>query len=196
MKRLPFLLLGLLAGCLMPQYGTYTHPVDIVGGETFNVAFNAGRPVLAEDDDFRVGVAGLKLVVPDVYLVFSLYSKKGTLPRRVTVEDVAGNTAELFVDDRHPRFIVNPLKPNSDTKTWVWQLGPLIRSQWRPTWFHEPDESVRVYRFTVVTSDGRQVVLNQGMSYPAPVKQFILKALPESAPKRTDSAEPVPMTGE
>jgi len=141
-------------------------------------------------------VAGLKLVNPDVYLVFSLYSKKGTLPRRVTVEDVAGSAAELFVDDRHPKFIVNPLKPSSETKTWVWQMGPLVRTRWRPTWLHDPDESVRVYRFTVVTGDGREVVLNQGMSYPAPVKQYLLKTLPEATPKKSDSAEEVPMTAE
>jgi hypothetical protein len=195
-KRLALPLLGLLAGCTMPQYGTYTHQVDVAGGETVNIAFAGGRPVPAENDDFRVGVAGLKLVGRDVYLVFSLYSKNGTLPRRVTVEDVAGTSPEQFVDDRNPKFIIDPRKPGASSRTWAWQMGPLVRTQWRPPWFHDPDVSVRVYRFTVVTGDGRQVVLDQGTNYPAQVKEFILKSLPEAPPKNPDSAEVVPMTAE
>jgi hypothetical protein len=193
LNRVGIPILTLLAGCVMPQYGTFTHPVDIAGGETIQVPFIAGRPIPAEDDDFRVVIASMRPVGPDLYLLFSLYSKNGSLPRRVIVEDVAGTEPELFVDDHNPEFVADPRNPTVGTRTWAWKMGPLIRTNWRPTWFHDPDESVRVYRFTVTTADGRTVVLYQGTSYPAPVKAFILKSLPEAPQRRTDSAEQVPM---
>jgi hypothetical protein len=192
-----FLLLLLMAlpGCQMAQYGTFTREVPLAGGQTEQVQFVHGLAVTAENEDFRVGVAGLRPAGQNIFLLFSIYSKRDALPRRVKVEDVSENGAEVFVDDLHPGFLADPNSPGGVTRTWAWQKGPLIATDWRPTWFHDPDESVRLYRFTIVTSDGREEVLDQAMSYPASVKKFILKALPDKLPVRKDSAEVVPMGG-
>jgi hypothetical protein len=179
----------------MPQYGTFTRAVPIVGGESVQVQFVHGFAAVAENDDFRVGIVGMRPVGQNVFLLFSLYSKHGVLPRRVKVEDISETGPEVFVDDLHPTFVADPNSPGGLSRTWAWQKGPLIQTDWRPTWFHEPDETVRMYRFTVVTGDGRTEVLDQAMSYPDPVKKFILKALPDKAPAKTDTAEVVPMGG-
>jgi hypothetical protein len=193
LRRFALFLSALLAGCVMPQYGTFTRDVEVVGGQTMHFPFVRGLPIPAENNDCRVVIASMRPVGQEIFLLFSLYFKTGKAPQRVTVEDISGTGPELFVDDRSPRFVVDTNHPSVSTRTWAWEKGPLSATNWRPTWFHDPDETVRVYRFTVVTSDGRTVILYQPTSYTEIVKKFILQQLPDSAPKKTDSAEVVPM---
>jgi hypothetical protein len=177
----------------MPQFGTFTREVDIVGGQTLTVAFWHGQPVQVEDDDVKIIIAGLRPVGRDLFQLFSFQVKKGQLPRRVTIEDVAGDTRELFVDDLHPKFHVNPKKPDEKTNVWSWVSPPLSYRNWKPQWIHEPDDSVRVYRFTIVTADGRKLVEDQAVQYPFVIKQLIVRTLGTEAPKKDESVEPVEM---
>jgi hypothetical protein len=182
---------ALIAGCEMQQYGTFTRDVDIAGGETLKVSFEYGMPVPAQNDDARVVIASLKPANGGLYQLFSFLEKKGRLPRRVTVEDVAGETAELFVDDLHPKFLVDPRAPDKKTYTWSWISPSLESIGWKPAWLHEPDESVRMYRFTIVADDGRTIVLYQATRYPAVVKEAILKTLGNDRPAKDESVEEI-----
>jgi hypothetical protein len=186
---LPFIVL--FAGCENQQYGTFTRDVDIAGGETLKVAFEYGAPIPAENDDLKVIFASLKPLGPDLFQLFSLQVKNGRLPQSVTVEDVAGDAPELFVEDRHPQFFVDKAKPNAKTNLWTWISPSLVKQGWRPAWLNEPDDSFRVYRFTVVTGDGRTLVLYQTTRYPFFIKQLIIKTLGADQPKKDESVEEI-----
>jgi hypothetical protein len=176
-----------MAGCAMPQYGIYTREVDAVGGETVRVEFNRAGPVMAENDDVRIIIASIVPFDGHLIQLFRFAEKRGKLPRSVKVEDVTAEAPEVFVDEKNPKFFINPKK--SDIKNiWEWRSAPLDKIGWKAIWLYDPDETLRIYRFTIVTSDGRKLVMNQVTPYPAFVKTRLLKELPD-APKKDDAIE-------
>jgi hypothetical protein len=192
-RRLIFPCFALLAGCEMQQFGTFSREVDIEGGQTITVGFAHGMPVPTEDDDVRVIIASLRPAGKDLFQLFSFVVKNGQLPQRVTVEDVAGDRPELFVDDRNPSFFVDPKKPDAKSNIWAWHSPPLTSIHWEPAWLHEGDDSVRVYRFTIIMHDGRKLVEYQAARYTFGIKQLILKTLGTDAPKRDNTVEQIQM---
>jgi hypothetical protein len=189
MKRrliLPGLLL--LAGCSMPQFGTFTREVDVVGGDSVQVDFNRMGAVMAENDDVKINFATIAPSGQTFIQFFSFTEKRGKLPRSVKVEDVTAEGPETFVDDQNPRFTVNA---KTKASIWKWESPSLKEIGWMPQWLHDPDETLRLYRFTIVTSDGRKLVMDQVTSYPAFVKTRILKNLGSDGPKKDDSVEEI-----
>jgi len=88
-------------------------------------------------------------------------------PRSVKVDDVTDDVAVNLVDDPHP--VLNK------ESVWAKQVGPIDPD--RIPWLAEIENSVRIFRFTIVTADGRTLVLYQGASEPAVVKKYLRQEL-------------------
>jgi hypothetical protein len=175
----------------MPQYGIYTREIDVVGGETVQVDFSRTGPVMAENDDVRIIIASIVPLDGHLIQLFSFTEKRGKLPRSVKVEDATAESPETFVDDQNPQFDPVARAPKTNTPIWKWSSGPLDKIGWNSPWLHDPDETLRVYRFTIVTSDGRKLVMDQVTPYAAFVKTHILKELGPEPPRKDESVEEI-----
>jgi len=171
--RLPIALalLALLSGCLAPGMGGLTMNATISGGQTVRIDFDGHGVVHAEDDDVHIDSAAIE---PDfkakkIYYHFTFREKHEHVhvPRSVVVDDVTDDNPVNWVDDKHPKL---------DAKgEWEAKLGPMDPD--RIPWLIEIESQIRVYRFTIVTSDGRTLVLYEGASYPALIKKYFREQL-------------------
>ena len=91
----------------------------------------------------------------------SIEFKKKVVPRSVKVEEVTADKAQLLIDDQAPKLTGTSWRSVCAT------LGPDDPSL---QWVHEIDDSFRVYRVTVVLSDGRQIIQHHATVYPEHVK--------------------------
>jgi len=188
-----------MAGCLTTGTGGLSKNATISGGEQVRIDFDNHGVVHAEDDDIRIETAVLKpeitvranvtRVSPDdgnriaremdldgdgadfegkkVWYQFTFRVKHEHVqtPRSVKVEDVTDDAPVVWVTDEHPTLNANGV--------WLARIGPMDPD--RMPWLNEIKSSLRVYRFTIVTSDGRTHILYEGASYPARVKKFFRK---------------------
>jgi len=174
-------LVALAAGCALPHYHPDLHKGELVAwDQNLDGTFVFNNFIPADSADARVVIASIEPVGPDLYLVFRVLFKKGVPPRSIQAEDVSDSDPELFVDDQNPGFAIDPAKPSLNTRLWEWRMGPLAAIAWRPDWLREPSDTLRTYRFTIVTAGGHKVVLRQATDYPFAVKQFILRKLSEN----------------
>lgn len=156
------------AGCV--SSGDVYVMVPIVGGEKLRVPLSQAAPS-AKSDDFEVGGANFEPAGPGQQaLTFTgkLKLLKPATLRRVTIEDVAGEKPVLVVDDPSPQ---------PEGAVWKGLATPLTLSDPRLTWLPSLENSIRVYRFTIETADGRKTVLNQPAMFPAIVKVQIRASL-------------------
>jgi len=162
------LTLLVLAGCATGEVGLVC---PISGGESVTIILTAQGPVPAENDDFKVLAA---MVAPNVekkqfVYSFSLRAKKGKAPKHVTVEDVSEEKPELLVDDAGPKL--------DDKQTWTQDTAPKTAADPRLGWLYHEGNSPRVYRFTIVTDDGRRLVMHHLSNYPVFIKVSLRKIL-------------------
>ena len=171
MKTLPgigILALLILAGCATSDVGMVC---PISGGETVTFVLNSKGPVPAENDDFLVVGAA---IVPNVekkqfIYSFGLWAKKEKAPKHVTVEDVSEEKPELLVDDAGPKL--------DDKQTWKQATEPKTATDPRLGWLYHEGNSPRIYRFTIVTDDGRRLVMHHLVFYPVFLKEPLRKIL-------------------
>jgi len=137
----------LLGGCVVPAYTTFTRSFTISGGQTLEFAFSGGGIVPAENNDVKIGLASFQFNSPPKTIVytFTFTSKTGRAPRSVVVEDVSGAKSEILIEDDHP------VLGGKDGRLWARDSGTKTRPDPRLDWLDEPDESFRIYRFTIVT---------------------------------------------
>ena len=174
--------LGLLAGCAT---GTISIKMPISGGDIVPLELGKGGFVHAENDDFKIEKALIVLDGKTKQGTFSaeFLAKTGRTPQSVEVVDVSDDTPKPFTTDTHPTL-------NKDQK-WTWQSDPFTPDPANAKWLFEIENSVRVYRFTIVTSDGRRLVMYEGASYPAFIKTYIRKQMGlEDEPKPAAPAAP------
>jgi len=158
-----------LGGCVIPAYNTFTRSFTISGGGTVEFTFTNGL-VPEENADAKLVPASLE-VKPSVKTLtykFLFFEKTGNAPRSVVVEDVSGPAPEILVEDDHPALI---------KKAWLGTSGPKTADDPRLGWLNEPDDSFRIYRVTIVTSDGRRLVMYTAAGYAAPAKELFKKML-------------------
>jgi hypothetical protein len=163
---------GLLAGCVLPaQYNTFTRSFPISGGQTIQLSFAGGGVVAPENADVKLERAVFKADAPPKTLVFEFgfLSKTGRVPRSVMVEDVSGPKAEILVEDDHPELLQG--------RHWYRMSGPKMYPDPRLDWLNEPDITFRVFRFTIVTDDGRTIVMYYAQGYSPEGKEFLRKRL-------------------
>jgi hypothetical protein len=171
--RLPLLFAStlLLGGCLTPGMGGLSMNATISGGSTVRIDFDGKGVVHAENDDIRIDSA---VLVPDfkakkVAYTFSFHLKHAHVeaPRSVKVDDVTDDVAVNWINDEHPTL----------NAKGGWEGKVAAMDPDRIPWLIEIESAIRVYRFTIVTADGRTVLLYEGASYPAPIKKFFREQL-------------------
>ena len=135
------------------------------------VSFAHSAVVPAENDDFKIETAQFEVAgkgKPGVYL-FKFWSKKGLAPRSVKVEDVSDDTAVTWADDPAPKLAANG--------RWQWTSAPVPADRANLRWIFEIESCIRIYRFTIVTADGRTVQMYEPCSYPDFIKTYFRQQL-------------------
>jgi len=162
-------------GCVIPAYNTFTRSFPISGGESVEFTFTNGL-VPQENADAKVPPASLEVrrAVKTLAYTFAFIEKTGHAPRSVVVEDVSGAAPEILVEDDHPALVRN---------AWLGVSGPKTAEDPRLGWLNEPDDSYRIYRLTIVTWDGRRLVMYTAAGYLPSVKANLRAALGMEAPK-------------
>lgn len=159
--------LGTVTGCVAPGMGGLETKVSISGGESVPIFFDSHGIVHAENDDVYIASAALMPKLNEgkkVTYQFAFQEKHHAVPRSVKVEDVTDDQAVTWVDDPHPTL---------DAKgNWEQILPAFEPDRSKVQWLYELETSIRVYRFTIVTADGRTLVMYEGANYPAYVKKF------------------------
>jgi predicted GH43/DUF377 family glycosyl hydrolase len=156
---LALLLVG-LSGC-----ASQTPSVRLLtsGGEKITVDLSRKGAVGPENKDLNVLGAAF-LASPQqkkgIY-AFALQLKSDVVLRGVKVEDVTETKARLMVDDTSPKVT---------GRKWTWSSPPVAPDDSSLAWVQNIDESFRVYRFTIVLADGRQIVMHHTGYYPPFVK--------------------------
>jgi len=164
MKTLPgigMLAILVLAGCATGEVGMVC---PISGGETVTIILTAQGPVPAENDDFKVVSSMITPNVEQKQFVYSfgLLAKKGGAPQHVTVEDVNEEKIELLLDDAGPKLNAKNI--------WKQDTPPKTAADPRLGWLYHEGNSCRIYRFTIVTDDGRRLVMHHLTVYPVFMK--------------------------
>jgi hypothetical protein len=158
-------LLVVFAGCTSSAPSVR---IRISGGEKLMVDLARGGAIGPENEYLTIKAAGVLLNSKEkkVSQAFGIELKK-TDPtlRRVKVEDVSEATSQPLVDDTNPEV---------KARGWRW-IGPLMEPDDKSlTWIYNIDETFRVYRFTIVLSDGRELVIYHAAFY-SPFMKFQLR---------------------
>jgi hypothetical protein len=158
-----------LAGCATGDYAYVTH---ISTGERLQIPLERGNPVMAKKGTITVRSAALvpNLVSKEKELqyLFSL-DDTGTVPlKSVRVEDVSDEITNLMVED---------LEPTLEKGRWIKLTRMYKEGERELRWVAHLDNSMRVFRFTVVKQDGSTTVLDQGWMVPSWAKVPMRAAL-------------------
>ena len=161
-RLLPLLSVGFLAGC----GGAVSLQIPISGATTASIEFAKGVPLHAENDDIRIEKALLnidyKTKLTNYEFIFRQLNK-GDRPTYVKVEDVTDDSCQTLVEDRQPVL---------KDERWTGTTPPLTPDESNSKWLFELENSIRVYRFTILTSRGRTWVLYEASSYPGYAKSY------------------------
>jgi len=86
------------------------------------------------------------------------------------VEDVSGTSAIVLIED---------LAPKIKGRNWTGNAKPVALSKQESPWLFEPDDTTKVFRFTV-TLDGKSepVVIYQPAVYSAQTKMMLQRMAP------------------
>jgi hypothetical protein len=138
----------------------------VAGGEKIRVALARGATAPTTDDGVQIQVANFTVNKDKkIVYVFAFNDSRGRALRSVRVDDVSDEAAVMLVDDAQPK-----LEPAG---TWHRETEPLEFDDAKVGWFTTISNSLRVFRFTLTFSDGRKLVLHQGMLYPAVLKESV-----------------------
>jgi len=158
-----------ISGCMIT--GDYALVATITGGEKIRVPLGHSGPVLAREGDLQVKQAAFTMNPANQFVyTFELSAPPTRGFQSVRVEDVSDEKSFLLVDETKPslvngrwRHLAAPLGPDAACLRWIFHV----------------DNSLRVYRFTVVEDDGKTVVLYQGSTYSDTVKAVVRKLFGE-----------------
>jgi len=158
-----------MGGCAA---GEYAYVTRISTGERLQIPLERGSPTMAKKGTLAIRNAAL---VPNVVskekelqYLFSL-NDTGTVPlKSIRVEDVSDEKTNLMLED---------LDPKLDHGSWV-KVSRMYKGGERElSWVEHLDNSMRVFRFTVVKQDGTTTVLDQGWMVPGWAKVPMRAAL-------------------
>ena len=166
---------GALSGCAS---SVVTVKLPISGGEYVPIQFSRGAALHAENDDLRVidAVFQVDTASKQARYFAGIRVKGGQAPRNIKVEDVTDDQPVTFVEDDHPRLVNKEWKCTSDL--FVPDLNTAA-------WLSQIEDSIRMYRFTIVMADGRTEVLYEAHAYPTFLKFMMRQQLGlEAAPAK------------
>lgn len=160
-------LLAAFSGCATTEA---TIKLPTAGGEMIPIDFSRGSAVHAENKEVAIDNARFEpdLKTKQAAYVFGFHLKQGGTPRSVKIEDVTDDAAVVMVADEHPKI---------EAGRWTWRGEPFTIDFSNSRWLFEIDNSIRVYRFTIVTSDNRSLVMHEAFNYPPFVKTAIRQQL-------------------
>ena len=82
------------------------------------------------------------------------------------------------MSEEKPELLVDDAGPKLDGKqTWKQDTAPKTATDPRLGWLYHEGNSPRIYRFTIVTDDGRRLVMHQLTTYPVFIKVSLRKIL-------------------
>lgn len=158
-----------LSGCAA---GDYVYQTRTAYGETLRIALDHGAPVPAQEGTVLIRAARLLPLgdgsLKKVFYYFEFVDSSGAVPRSVRIEDVTDEKPMFITEDKAPKLIDNH---------WVGRSEQLDAASPLLGWVRYLDDSMRVYRFTIETADGRKLILNQAWSVPAWFKAAMRKTL-------------------
>ena len=160
----------LLGGCFIPSSNTFTRNFTISGGGTVTLSFTPGGLIPDENADVKLLPVSidLKKEFKAIDYHFSFTEKEGRGLRSVVVEDVSDPKAEILVEDGQPSL---------QGKDWHGVSGPKLPDDPRLAWLNDPDDTFRIFRYTIVTADGRQIVMYNAAGYLPFAKTYLKKQL-------------------
>ncbi|MEO6003276.1 MAG: hypothetical protein ABIZ04_21070 [Opitutus sp.] len=152
--------------------GDYAYVITISSGERIHIPLDKGSPVQSSKGPYTVAHAAL---IPNtaedkkegVYL-FALYVKTPQPPKSIRVEDVTDEHAVIMVDEVDPKI---------ENQRWSAKSKPYIAANPELAWVTHLDNSMRVFRFTIVAQDGTKTVLDQGWMVPGWAKVGMRRTL-------------------
>lgn len=176
--RLPLLFfasLCLLGGCTT---GSYWVNIPVSGGDTVPLEVIPGGVRSAESEDFKIDAAVMQYdpKVKSATYILAFQVKRGGVPKSVKVEDISDDTPVTLCQTDHVTL---------SKDLWKFRTAPFVPDQQNAKWVFQIENTIRVCRFTIVTSDGRTEVLNQGCNYYPLIKDLIRQDL---APAKADAA--------
>jgi hypothetical protein len=138
--------------------------VTVAGGESVRVPIEHGAARHAENSDVKIESAGFVAdrAKQEIVFVFGFREKKMEWPRSVTVEDVTGDNAELLLTDTTPRL--------ARDGTWKGTAAPLRKGDPGLAWLEKSGDTFKVFRLTIITADGRKLVMFQAAIWGAALK--------------------------
>jgi hypothetical protein len=154
----------LLAGC---GTGGTTVLVPVNGGrEKVRVEFTAHGPAHASAEGFEVMAAGfIPYPAPKKpELGFSIVAKGAPPLRRINVEDITEEAPVTMFTDEAPVF---------KDGTWWGIIKETDAHDPRIDWLYRANNDLRIYRFTLTTTDGRTLVLDHPSNFPTFLKAAI-----------------------
>jgi hypothetical protein len=170
LKAVPIFLLPVLwlAGCSssVPRLST-----PIAGGQAIALEREGSGFKRAENDRILVTDAALQAVNLNgnnyVRWRFAISPKQAAVLSSLRIEDVT---------DPAPFLLINDVAPQLDAGQWTETGGMMELSSASVRWLFDPNETVRVFRFTVNEADGRSYTLYQGVQY-APASKEAIRAM-------------------
>jgi hypothetical protein len=147
--------------------GTISMDLTISGGQVLRLDLSSkGGFVPQENSDVTIGAAVLHVddKTKKGYFDFTLLEKKNEPPRKITVEDVTDDTPVTWAVDTQPEL---------HNRVWDWNTHLFEPNEKNLPWIYQIENGVRVYRFTIVTKDGRTLVMYGAQSYTAQIKSYL-----------------------
>lgn len=160
---------ALLAGCVTTSSSMKSF--RIAGGQTVQLPVTPSGALPTENADVKIEVTGYMLngAAHTITYAFGFTEKKGERPREVKVEDVTGDQAQTLVIDRDPQL--------SPANYWKGNAAPMTRGDPALGWVNQPGNTTKVFRFTITTADGRQLVMYQASIWPGLAKGMVRMVL-------------------
>lgn len=184
LARLLFSGLALILATGCATKGARPQAFTIAGGQQIELPIAQDGAPPTENADLRIEVTGFMLDEDrgEVLYAFGFTEKTGRAPQRVRVDDVTGPAAEILVIDETPALEKN-----------YWKGTALPRKKGDPglAWLTEDGSTIKIFRFTVTTHDGRSLVMHQAAVWPGDAKPLIRQLLGYDGPaRRLMPAEP------
>jgi hypothetical protein len=161
-----------VGGCATGEYAFVTR---VSTGERIQIPIKNGAPLHAKSGTIEIAYVGVQPGLSpenkDKHFIyyFLVWENSGKAPRSIRVEDISDEKAVLMLEDLAPKL--------SPLKRWGAATRPYTAADPDMHWVSYVDDSMRVFRFTIINSEGQKIVLDQGWYLPTWAKATIRKAL-------------------
>lgn len=145
-----------------------TKEYTVLGNQKIRAKVQNGNPLPAEKNGITVVGAGFAFGDGKLIWGFDFTTRK--IPTKVLVEDVSGTSAIVLVED---------LAPKIKDRAWTGNATPVALSKKESPWLFEPDDTTKIFRFTI-TLEGKSepVVIYQPAVYAAQTKMLLQRMAP------------------